>query len=866
MHNRLISRRECAQALALVAVPRPAEYVLRSEALEFRLVVSKGKVVSRRFTNRLANETIELPVEDFTLEFDDGLTVAPSLLVVKSARKTGGGIELLLASANVEIRAQYQLLPGKTYLRKQLAVRQSSGKPRRLMRADLDNWRGVRRNWESMRADSLPYGSHPIFCENLWAGVEFVAAFNEYGQDGFVLRSRPGGKRIGAEWVELRSTVAGVAEPGRLREAFLEYIEDVRLAPPRLVACYNSWWTLPKEVKQSDYLALMQELKEKLHGKEGVFFDFVATDAGWSNRQSIWEVDKVNLPNGFRDMRAIVESAGGKPGLWMSPSEEYALNFDYDWAEKNGYVVLRNKQKGPWQWRLGVSLADPRYRAQTKVQLQKLIREDGFEHIKYDGFVAREEQPHHDLLPGDDSVEPLAEYSLELIQASKLANPRLVTEPTYLNSFANYISPWIIKYADTVWGNSGGDCPLGLGPAPDYREAHTTAREYYIFASLREVWLPQNALQYFDIVHCDRGQGFANHAAMAFGRGRFFISTYLNPKFMSEEDWHIYAGLLRWARKNQEILRNTTIVPSRVELGEAYLYAHWLGQRGIVAVRNPSNESKDFVIDLGKAGAPKQLSDAICYTQYPYRKGIASGITGTTRLPLKLAPWELLFLEIMPRSELHQPVAIGARWYRDSRGSMSIAPERNTEKVRLIDPASGERSITFDARSREELRAELQLETLKRLPAAMEFELECSVSVSRGAGKGAVLLLLEFPGRKHYPSHCSARVNGAPVTLRESSSAGHIGYYMPTPNSPWKDVMPYESEWTWYIAEVGPGASTIRFTGGSAQAQSRIGLWAWADWDVTAKAVSVSTACPEPEMPQYRAQWERQGICLRPPR
>ena len=184
-------------------------------------------------------------------------------------------------------------------------------------------------------------------------------------------------------------------------------------------------------------------------------------------------------PAGFDDIRAIVEPAGGKLGLWMSPSEQYPPVCDYDWAEKNGYVVLRPEPPG--RTKPGVSLADPRYRSETKAALRKLIRENGLEHIKYDGFCAIEAVPHHGLLPGEDSVEPLAEYSLELLKASKEANPALVTEPTYMNSFVNYISPWILKYSDTIWANAGGDCPLGIGPAPDYRESHTNAREYHIF-------------------------------------------------------------------------------------------------------------------------------------------------------------------------------------------------------------------------------------------------------------------------------------------------------------------------------------------------------------------------------------------------
>ena len=120
-------------------------------------------------------------------------------------------------------------------------------------------------------------------------------------------------------------------------------------------------------------------------------------------------------------------------------------------------------------------MADPKYLDAAKDQLRRLIKENQLGHVKYDGFIAREKRGHDDLLPGEDSVEPLAECSLELIKASKEANPNLFTEPTYLNSWANYISPWIIKYADSVWGNAGGDCPAGswartgLSRIPDHR-------------------------------------------------------------------------------------------------------------------------------------------------------------------------------------------------------------------------------------------------------------------------------------------------------------------------------------------------------------------------------------------------------------
>ncbi len=881
-----LTRRQCVSGLLAVpalgfqAVGRTFE--LANDSLKFAVVVRDGRLVARRFVNRLANETVELPPQDFVLEFDAGAAAGSADFRVEASRPADNAIELLYAGvagelSGHEVRVRYELPEGKAYLRKSISVRRTGSPARRLMRVDLENWRGVRREWRSMGAvDYLPHGSHPIYCDTLWAGVEFVAAFNTYGRDGFVLRSRPGGKPVGSDWVALHSTVVGAARPLRVREAFLAYIDDVRLAPARLVACYNTWWTFyAKDLSGERLLTLVRELKEKLYDKHGVFFDVVTADEGWTERRSIWRIDRNKFPGGFAPVREVVESAGGKLGLWMSPSAVYPNSTDYEWAAESGYFVneydyLRTRR------RPGISLADPKYRRETKRQLQKLIREEGLHQVKYDGFIAMESKPHHGLLPGKDSVEPLAHYSFELLEASREAAPDLVTEPTYLNSHRNYISPWIIRYADFIWGNSGGDCPLGFTPAPDYREAHTTAREYYIFSSLNEVWLPQNALQYFDIVHADEDAGFPNHAAMAFGRGRFFVPTYVNPRYMSDEDWRIYAGLLRWARKNREILRHTHITPSRVEEGEPYVYAHWRGRRGILVVRNPSNETKEFELDLERERAPAGLSDAVCYTQYPYRKGIAAGLNAASRIALTLAPWELLFLEIAPRAELAEPVALGARWWRGRGGGMEVTPGPGVEKVRIMEPRAGEKDLAVKPRPARCIAGEVTSVARRRLPESawleeggkraptVEFELECSITVPEGPCRGQALLLVKFPGRRHRPNTCKALVNGRPAALEESSSAGRVGNWVGSEKR-WSGALPYFCHWSWHICDLQPGTSQVKFTAAAAGPDCEIGLWAWLEEDVRAGAAPAGIECPEPQMPEYRADVERGGICLRRP-
>ena len=879
------SRREWARALAAAAVaPRLGaagsdSFAVRNDAIEFSMSLSKGKVVSRRFRSSLTGEALELPAEDIAVEFEGCEVLLPSSARAEVLSHSGNEIQIEFRRDDVVVRVRYTLRAGKHYLRKQVSVRRTD-RQRRLLRADLDNWMGVRRHWQSMTADRLKFGSHPIYCETLFAGVEFVAAFNQYTREGFVLRSRPGGIEVGEEWVDLNSTVIGVSQAGAVREAFLEYLEDVRLAPAKLAACYNSWWTLPTVVKQQDNLNLIRTLKEELHDRHGVFFDIVTTDMGWSNPRSIWEIDREQLPHGFDDIRGIVETADARLGLWMSPSETYPPACDYEWLETQGYVVLRRNEQGKRQ-AFALSLADPKYRGALKAQLPKLIQGNNLGHIKYDGFVAEETVGHHELLPGADSVEPLARYSLELLEVSKQARANLVTEPTYMNSLANYISPWILKYSDSVWGNSGSDCPPGLNPAPDYRESHTNAREYYIFSSLREFWLPQNAVQYFDIVHCDQATGFPNHAAMAFGRGRFFLSTYLNPTFMTGDDWRIYAGLLKWARANQEILRNTVVMPSRVEAGEPYVYAHWLGERGILVVRNPSNATQVFALDLRAARAPKSLRKAICYTQYPYRRGIAREIRSDSTIQLMLAPWELLFLEMVPEERLQEPVAIGARWYKEG-GETRLVADPATDAVQWLEPHSAARSIHVAPRPALELRGRIVSQSAHQLPQnewltmksgpvpSSSFEIECEVSIPKDVGGGRLLLLVEYPGTQYWPSRCDALLNSKPVALTSSSSllsddpmTGHIGFYYVPDVEPWKKVRQYESHWNWYGCSVPAGSSRVRFSGAAGFEQPRIGIWLWSEQNIAKLAQLVDCASSAPAMPEYRSDIERGGICIR---
>ena len=83
-----MSRREWVQAILTSMMParlvaasngmsRQA-YTLVNRSMDFRVLVDRGKVISRTLTSKLADEVVDLPAEDFALELDGGEAVTSS--------------------------------------------------------------------------------------------------------------------------------------------------------------------------------------------------------------------------------------------------------------------------------------------------------------------------------------------------------------------------------------------------------------------------------------------------------------------------------------------------------------------------------------------------------------------------------------------------------------------------------------------------------------------------------------------------------------------------------------------------------------------------------------------------------------------
>jgi hypothetical protein len=98
------------------------------------------------------------------------------------------------------------------------------------------------------------------------------------------------------------------------------------------------------------------------------------------------------------------------------------------------------------------------------------------------------------------------------------------------------------------------------------------------------------------------------------------------------------------------------------------------------------------------------------------------------------------------------------------------------------------------------------------------------------------------------------------VNTEARPSSVRYGYYLGSKTNYWKDAMPLENEWCWYIAEVSGGRHRLRFSGQAGHGNAQLGAWVWAENDLDAHATSLPISCSEPAMPQYRAGVERDGV------
>ena len=481
----------------------------------------------------------------------------------------------------------------------------------------------------------------PLVFANFYLGFESPLSESYVVGDRGVSELRSG-VPIAAGHSAMYPSVVGVAPPGQMRRAFLEYLERERAHPYRSFLHYNSWFDIGfgKPYTQKEALNRIHAIGEELNKKRGVTLDSFLFDDGWDDLNRLWKI-RPDFANGFEPLTKAAAEYGAAPGVWLSPWGGYdkAKQARLATARREGFEVVNG----------GLALSGPKYYALFHSVASEMVTKYAVNQFKFDGTG------------NVNQVVPGSAFSSDFDAAIHLIGDlRRLKPDLYVNlTSGTWPSPFWLFYADSTW--RGGEDTDFAGVGTD-RQRWITYRDAMTYEHVVEAGrlYTLNSLMLHGIVFAEQAPGlstgskedFANEVHSYFGSGTQLQELYVTPSLLTPTDWDVLAEAAKWSRQNASTLVDTHWIGGDPQWLEAYGWAAWSLEKGILTLRNPAAAAQDFSIDVGRAfelpaGAPRR------YLAHSPWKAEASepAIELEAGKPhsFHLAPFQVLTLEALPQ-------------------------------------------------------------------------------------------------------------------------------------------------------------------------------------------------------------------------
>ena len=497
-------------------------------------------------------------------------------------RLPGKQADLLLESGDHTLQVSWSLilLDGSSYLRQVLTLK-AVGKDAPLSRVEL-----IDLPLRGATVSGSVQGS-PIVAGNLFLGLEYPISRSRVTKDratASVDRELP--LRDGQSVTY--SSVIGVARPGQMRRDFLAYLEQERAHPYRTFLHYNSWYDLGYFTPYDEAIALdrVNAFGRELTRKRGVKLDSFLFDDGWDDHHSLWKFNS-GFPSGFAPIKEAAERYGADPGVWMSPWGGYSKPKQerIDFGKSSGYEIVGN----------GYALSGPKYYAAFRDVCLEMIHKFGVNQFKFDGTGNA-----NSVFKGSSYDSDFA-AAIHLIAELRAARPDLFINLTT----GTWPSPFWLLHADSIWRSGEDDGFAGVG---SYRERWITYRDEQTYKNIVQngPLFPLNSLMLHGMIYArfrkhlddDPGNDFRNEIRSYFGTGTQLQEMYVTPSLLSDANWDDLAEAAKWSRSNAEVLKDTHWVGGDPAWLEVYGWAAWTPAKGIVVLRNPSDQTKTIELKL----------------------------------------------------------------------------------------------------------------------------------------------------------------------------------------------------------------------------------------------------------------------------
>ena len=705
-----------------------------------------------------------------------------------------------------DLRLTYQLEPGAFYIRRKVALKDSSF--------------GLHFLHKIWTYHSIVFGDatvikvggfgQPIALQyndgGAFFGLEYPTSENilhlkEKGETQ-ILCVQEIGERIGKAWIESEWAVAALTPNNYVKYWFLKYVDKIRVAALKPYTLYNSWYDLRSPDITEDPLTVMNEenvmriigkFRKNMIEKHGLNLDAFVLDDGWDAYRSDWVLREKQFPRGLKPIADELKKIDTALGMWFGPIGGYSKrDWRVEWMEAHGYEVVGDQ----------LCLAGENYRKLFKKRVVDFVENDGVSYYKWDGIQFSCSEPDHGHATGIYSRRAVMESVIDLCRSVREKNPEI-----FLNiTSGTWLSPWWVKYANTIW-MQGADYGYSDVPSISRRDRAITYRDMVLFEDYgkNDFWFPIANLMTHGIIkgYLQKLGGeeepldkFTDNAMLYFARGISMYELYISPDILTEGEWNAIAKSILWAKDRFPVLSNTEMIGGDPKKRETYGYAHFKGNQGIVAARNPYIEPNKLKVNLSPSlGLNPDANSLVIERIYPTRWIDPKLYSAGTSIEIPLDGYETAIYEIYPFHEIEVPLLAGVIFDSvKANGSVYAMKIYNgTGDTRILNPEKV-KSLTYAGKKIGAAYLSISAEALS--------ELVSYYSVKSTTREGHSEIDVKF-------------------TLQESSPEATLAVLLePVRNSSGKDL-----------------PKVIVFLDGK-EAKARLkeqkGLWAWYTVDVTA--------------------------------
>lgn len=496
--------------------------------------------------------------------------------------------------------------------------------------------------------------------------------------------------------------VAALTPDSYIKKWFFAYLDDIRVAPLKPYALYNSWYDLRSKVypgvtedyimNEKNVMKQVEELKTNMIDKYGIKLDAFVLDEGWDTFEGDWILDRSLFPKGLKPIADELKKTNTALGIWYGPTGGYAFRMRrINWMKDHGYEVAGNNE----EWNAMMCVAGKNYKKLLLKRVTDMVRDEGISYFKWDGVQYSCNEADHGHNIGRHSTKACVDAIIDMCNAVREINPE-----TYINLTSGiWLSPWWVTYANQIW-MCGMDYGFAEVPSLYKRDASITYKDIVLYENfyLKDLWFPVSNLMTHGTIKAklenvggkiDPLDKFADDVIFYLSRGVTMYELYISPTVMNDNEWYILSQSLKWARDRFDILKKGYMIGGNPSHNETYGYIHCNGSKGIIAARNPIVNKQTLTVSLDPAfEIDPKACNLVLEKVYPVHWISPVLYSAGATIDLPLEGFESAVYELYPLDSAQKPLPAGCIFDEKSAGnevSWNIF-EKTGEKIKILNP------------------------------------------------------------------------------------------------------------------------------------------------------------------------------------